>query len=122
MTKHYKNTRQIHAGSIQEIRCIECQWCCQHEVHKVNTEKALEVYYLKGIELMFDPACDSWFAVYRKACKHICADGCAIYDSPDKPEMCDMYMCPYPEETMAKKYSELFADSQRRLKEMFGER
>ena len=71
---------------------------------------------------MYDPKCKAIFAVYPKACKYITNKGCSIYESPDKPNVCGEYMCPYPEETMLVKGPELIAKTEKILEKKWGKR
>lgn len=119
--RNYLTDEHFHVDNLQQIRCISCRWCCEHEVHKIYSLNALEVYRKKGITLMYDPKCKYWFAVYKQECKHNTSLGCDIYDSPSKPDICNKYMCPYPGETMEYKFDELIKESEKKLNKMFGE-
>jgi Fe-S-cluster containining protein len=104
----------------QNKRCIECSWCCENEVHRITHENALEVYYFKGIDLMFDPLCQAWFAVYPKRCKFLTkVEGCSVYNHPAKPLLCSEYMCPYPYLTMKRMWPIFLKASRAILKYKF---
>lgn len=53
---------------------------------------------------MWDPHYKMWFAVYKCECNHCSKQGCKIYDSIERPQACDEYICPVPRLTMAKAY------------------
>lgn len=98
-----------------------CRWCCENEIHKVQ-EKALEIYWFKGINLLWDPRCQSWFAVYPMKCKYVNVFGCKIYGLKTRPDVCSNYICPYPEKTMKVYYPILRKASVNILRNKFGER
>ena len=103
--------------SQQEI-CLKCGWCCQHEVFKVP-DGALELYWVRGHDLFYDPKLQHWFVVVEQCCK--CYDGtkCMIYDN--RPQADIDWMCPYPDGSIWEKIKIFKKAAQRILKIKYGE-
>jgi len=100
----------------QEI-CKACGWCCKHDVFRVPDTSSLELYWVRGHRLIYDPKFKGWFVIVNQVCQHY--DGiCQIYDN--RPQADIDWMCPYPDGNMYRTIKILESAAQRILKVKYG--
>ena len=103
----------------QQLICQNCQWCCRYDVFKVPNDEALEVYYIRGRSLIWEPKLKQWFVLEHVPCTYISSvEGCLIYKK--RPEGCRNWMCPYPDGSIWKKMCIYIEAAERILKVKFG--
>lgn len=101
----------------QEI-CINCGWCCQHDVFKVQTEAQLELYWIRGHDIIYDPKTDGWFIIMEQTCQFF-RGVCIRYDC--RPVIDQEWLCPYPDGSIWEKLDILRQAAKQILTRKFGD-
>jgi len=78
----------------------------------------LEVYYVKGLPLYWEPFTKEWFVIFPYKCQYLSTQGCLIYEN--RPTGCRMGMCPWPG-WIQERIKILLRASEKILKHKFGE-
>lgn len=101
-------------------QCINCQECCRINLVPINPDnRTLELYYTKGIPLVYHGASRYWSIYLNVPCPHLTPDGCDIYDDPKKPELCGRYHCKVGAEKFRSDIEQQREESQQILALMF---
>jgi hypothetical protein len=85
----------------QQKKCTACKWCCTHHQIPILPDKnSLELYWLRGDDLVYLIHERQWHIVINQKCQYLGKDGCTIYGTGKRGQLCRTYMCEHRDKSV----------------------